>query len=454
VQRGPAPTHTRLLALRVLERVARTGAYADVLLHSTLARSNLSAPDRAFATELVYGTLRWQGRLDFHLTRCLDQPLDKLEPLVASALRLGAYQIIFAAVPNMAAVDESVRCVRAAGWERATGLINAVLRRLAREHAEMQLPRLEDDPIGHLMHGLSMPMWLAGRLIELFGAEDAARFAKASNEPPPLVIRANPRHGGVDELLPELVTRFPAAVACRYARDGIVLGRRGNASQDPAFADGRFTIQDEGSQLVVDLLDPKPGERALDVCAAPGGKATALAERVGSRGSVLALDRNRSRLDLVRRATRRLGLTRLRCLERDASEPLAGIDPGGPFDRVLADVPCSGLGTLRRNPDARWRIQPEDPEELSKIQLAILREAAQMLRPGGALVYSTCTLLPEENEGVVDTFLGEFPGFARAGFESLPDNVKPLCDARGQLRCLPHIHDTDGFFAVRIERVT
>ncbi len=438
----------------MLERVARTSAYADVLLHSTLARSPLSAPDRAFATELVYGTLRWQGRLDFHLSKCLDQPLDKLEPLVASALRLGAYQIVFADVPDMAAVDESVRCVRAAGWERATGLVNAVLRRLAREHKEMLPPRLVDDPIGHLMHGLSMPMWLAGRLVEIFDVEDAARFAQVCNEPPPLAVRANPHHGGVSRLLPELQTRFPEAVACRYARDGIVLGRRGNASKDPAFAEGRFTVQDEGSQLVVDLLDPQPGERTLDVCAAPGGKATALAERVGGEGSVLALDRSRSRLDLVRRATRRLGLTRLRCLERDASEPLAGIDKGGAFDRVLADVPCSGLGTLRRNPDARWRIRPDDPEALSTTQLAILREAAQMLRPGGALVYSTCTLLPEENEEVVDAFLEEFPAFVRAEPDSLPTNVRPLCDAQGQLRCLPHIHDTDGFFAVRIQRVT
>ena len=439
--------------MRVLERVARTHAYADVLLHATLGRSNLPAPDRAFATELVYGTLRWQGRLDFHLSRCLDQAMDKLEPLVASALRLGAYQIVFADVPDTAAVDESVRCVRAAGSERTTGLVNAVLRRVAREHREHTLPTLEDDPVGHLMHALSLPMWLATRAIELFDVENAARFAAACNEPPPLVVRANPHHGGAEEVLPELLTRFPEARRCLHARDGIVLGRRGNASQDPAFAEGRFTIQDEGSQLVVDLLDPQPGERALDVCAAPGGKATALAERVGSQGSVLALDRSQRRLDLVRRATRRLGLSKLRCLQRDASESLADLDAGNTFDRVLADVPCSGLGTLRRNPDARWRVAPDNPAELAGSQLAILREAARRLRPGGALVYSTCTLLPEENEGVIDAFLRECPEFSCVPRERLPENVRPLCDTRGALRCLPHLHDTDGFFAVRIERV-
>ena len=433
--------------------MARTGAYADLLLHSTLARSPLSAPDRAFATELVYGTLRWRGRIDYMLARCLDRDLEKLEPLVASALRLGGYQIVFAErVPTVAAVDESVRCVRAAGWERATGLVNAVLRRLANEHASMPLPQLDDDPIGHLTHTLSLPMWLAGRFIELFGPEDAADLARASNHPPPLVARANPHYGGVAQLLPELRERFPDAHACTYARDGIVLGRRGNAALDPAFVDGRFTIQDEGSQLVVDLLDPRPGERALDVCAAPGGKATALAERVGERGSVLALDRNRGRLDLVRRATRRLGLSRLRCGEHDATEPLRDIDSGGPFDRVLVDVPCSGLGTLRRNPDARWRVAETDPAELATTQLKILRHAAAVLRPGGTLVYSTCTLLPEENEGVVEAFLEVSPDFARAPADKAPDNVRPLCDERGQLRCLPHLHDTDGFFAARIER--
>jgi 16S rRNA (cytosine967-C5)-methyltransferase len=451
--RAPAPTRTRVLALRVLERVQRAGAYADLLLHANLARSDLSGPDRAFATELVYGTLRWRGRIDHLLRRCLDRDLDRLEPLVATALRLGAYQILFAdRVPASAAVDESVRCVRALGAERSTGLVNAVLRRLAREHGDIALPALVDDPLGHLMYALSLPQWIAARFIESFGPEEAALLAAACNEAPPLTVRANPLAVSRDALLGELSQRYPEARPCAHAPDGISLGRRGNPSLDPAFRAGRFTVQDEASQLVVALLDPSAGERVLDVCAAPGGKATAIAERVGASGSVLALDRNERRLELVRRAARRLRLGNLACRVVDATRALPESVVATPFDRVLVDAPCSGLGALRRNPDARWRVHPGDPARLAESQRAILRSASAALRPGGVLVYSTCTLLPEENEAVVEAFLRDCGGFALAPASSAPACVRPLLDESGFLRTWPHRHDADGFFAARFER--
>jgi 16S rRNA (cytosine967-C5)-methyltransferase len=453
LRRSSAPTRTRLLALRVLERVQRAGAYADVLLHSTLARSPLNAPDRAFATDLVYGTLRWRGRIDYLLRRCVDRDLDKLEPLVATALRLGAYQILFTpSVPANAAVDESVRCVRACGAERATGLVNAVLRRLAAEHAQIALPALEDDPLGHLAHALSLPMWIAGRWIEMFGPEEAAKLAAASNQAPPLTVRVNPHRGSREALLEALRPRFPEARNCRYARCGLVLGRRGNPARDPTFLEGRFTVQDEASQLVVDLLDPQPGERVLDVCAAPGGKTTAIAERVGARGTVVALDRSERRLELVRRSVRRLHLDRIECTVRDAARGLDDLRGEVGFDRVLVDAPCSGLGTLRRNPDARWRVRPTDPPRLAETQLAILRSAAATLRPGGVLVYSTCTLLPEENERVVEAFLGKASEFSGMAPGDAPNELRALVDACGAMRCLPHRHDADGFYAARLEK--
>ncbi|MGE4651424.1 MAG: 16S rRNA (cytosine(967)-C(5))-methyltransferase RsmB [Myxococcota bacterium] len=452
-QRRRAPSQSRLLAVRVLERVQGSGAYADLLLHAALSRSTLSAPDRAFATELVYGTLRWRGRIDYYLARCLNGKLEDLEPLVASALRLGGYQLLCAErVPPTAAVDESVRCVRAAGAERATGLVNAVLRRLAREHTKITPPSLEEDPLGHLVHALSLPAWIAQRWIELFGPEQASLLAAASNAPPPLVARANPLHASREQLLAELLERFPDAQPCTFASYGIQLGRRGNAALDRAFLEGRFSVQDEGSQLVVDLLDPQPGESVLDTCAAPGGKATALAERVGAEGRVLALDRNPRRLELVVRAARRLGLPQLACRERDASASLESLDDNQGFQRVLVDAPCSGLGTLRRNPDARWRLRGEEPAQLAETQGALLRSAALALRPGGALVYSTCTLLPEENEQVVEEFLATHQDFARVPRSKLPENILPLCDPAGDLRCLPHLHDTDGFYAARLEK--
>jgi len=454
-RRRGAPTRTRLVALRVLERVQRAGAFADIALQHALGRSGLSAADRAFATDLVYGTLRWRGRIDYLLDQTLDSDLEKLEPLVATALRLGAFQLLFQdRVPANAAVDESVRCVRAAGAERATGLVNAVLRRLARERERIPLPTLADDPLGHLTHALSVPAWIAERWLERYGPAEAAALAQASNERPPLTVRVNRRRATTADVLRELRERFPGAVPCRLARDGLVLGPRGNPGLDPAFVAGRFTVQDEASQLVVGLLDSQPGERILDTCAAPGGKATAIAERIGDAGRVVALDRHARRLGLVQRAARRLGLENIECTVRDATHSLRAV--GGPalFDRVLVDAPCSGLGTLRRNPDARWRVRPGDPARLAEIQAALLHHAAAVVKPGGTLVYSTCTLLPEENELVVEAFLKKHPNYVAVAGDRLPEEVRSVVTAEGYLSCLPHRHDADGFFAARLERLS
>jgi 16S rRNA (cytosine967-C5)-methyltransferase len=425
-----------------------------VLLRARLARGELATADRAFATELVHGTLRWRGQLDFLLAQLLDRDQSKLEPLVSNALRLGAYQIVHGGgrIPPEVAVDESVRCVRAAGAERATGFVNAVLRRLAAEHAAMAFPDPEHDPIGHLTHALSLPAWLAARLLEIYGPQEAVALGRACNEIPPLVVRANRLRAERGALLAELRERFPAAEACRHAADGIRLGRRGNPALDPAFLAGRFTVQDEASQLVAALVDPRPGDRVLDACAAPGGKATALAERLGGSGEVVALDRHARRLDLVRRQARRLGLENLHCAVRDASLPLASLASERGFDRALVDAPCSGLGTLRRNPDARWRVAPAEPARLAETQLAILRQAAATLVPGGVLVYSTCTLLPEENEAIVQAFLADAPEFRLARAEDAPAEARPLVGPDGFFRTFPHRHDADAFFAARLER--
>jgi 16S rRNA (cytosine967-C5)-methyltransferase len=327
-----------------------------------------------------------------------------------------------------------------------------VLRRLAAEHVALPIPSLAEDPLAHLTHALSIPGWIAERWLDLFGPEEAVALARASNAPPPLTVRANLQRTSAEGLLDELRERFPEARPCQLARAGIVLGRRGNPALDPAFLAGRFSVQDEASQLVVALLDPQRGERVLDACAAPGGKATAIAERVGAQGSLLAIDRHARRLDLIRRSARRLGLAAVRTLERDMTRPLQDPPVASDFDRVLVDAPCSGLGTLRRNPDARWRVGPGDPARLAEVQRAILRNAATALRPGGVLVYSTCTLLPEENEAVVEAFLREAKSFRRADRGELPAGLAPVLDAEGSLRCLPHRHDSDGFYAARLVR--
>jgi 16S rRNA (cytosine967-C5)-methyltransferase len=443
-----------VLALGVLERVERGGAYADLALHAALARSSLEPRDRALASELVHGTLRWRGRLDYALARVLARPLDSLEPRVTRVLRLGAYQILFCdRVPDSAAVSEAVGLARATGVDRAAGLVNAALRRLSRERDSLEPPALSDDPRGHLVHGLSVPPWVAERWIAGFGPEEAAALARALDRPAPTTVRANRLRVSREELLGELQGRHLDASPCRFARDGIRLGGRGDPAADPAFRTGRMTVQDEASQLVAELLDPGPGERVLDACAAPGAKATAIAERVGPEGRVVAVDRHERRLALVERDAARLGLANVRtvCADVSASPPPALA--GACFDRILVDAPCSGLGAWRRNADARWRLREDAPARLSVLQIAILRGVRALLAPGGALVYSTCTLTPEENEAVIDALLAEAPELRRTAASSLPPHLAPLLDPAGALRTLPHRHDMDGFYAVRLERV-
>jgi 16S rRNA (cytosine967-C5)-methyltransferase len=439
----------------VLERVENAHAFAGLALQAELGRAPLGARDRAFSTELVYGTLRWRGRLDFLLGHVTERPLATLDPGVRTLLRLGAYQILFCdSVPDAPAVDQTVRSAHVLGAGRAAGFVNAVLRRLVQRAPEIPLPLLASDPLGHLEHALGLPRWIAERWLASYGPDEAAALAEASNSVPPLTARANRQRIERGALLEALRPRFPDSRACLYSPAGVVMGHGGNPGADPAFVAGLFTVQDEASQLVVDLLDPQPGERILDACAAPGTKTSAIAERVGSTGLVVATDRSERRLALIGRGARRLGLENVTALVRDATKPLTDL-PGAPFDRVLVDAPCSGLGTLRRNADARWRITPEAPEALRVTQAALLASVAGVLRPGGTLVYSTCTLLEEENEAVVTDFLSSERererGFAATRRELLPPALAPLLDPEGRLRTFPHRHGMDGFFAARLE---
>ncbi len=448
--RNATPTQARIVAVRVLERVERAGAYADLALGAALNRSDLAPRDRAFVTELVYGTLRWRGHLDALLRPVLDRPPERLEALVRTLLRVGAYQIVFeGGVPDSAAVDQTVRCARALGVSRAAGLVNGVLRSLARIHETIELPTLEEDPVAHLMDALSIPEDIAKPWIDRLGPTEAAALASASNRIPPMTARVNRTKGDRDALLEALRQRIPDVAPCRFAADGIRLGHHGFPGHDPAFIDGRFSIQDEASQIVIDWLDPQPGERILDTCAAPGSKACGIAERVGAEGHVDAWDRHGRRLALVTRNARRLGLENLSIREFDATQTFP---EGSSYDRVLVDAPCSGLGTLRRNPDARWRFEAPSVARLAEIQRALLARAAEAVKPGGVLMYSTCTLREEENQQIISGFLAASEDFQLAGRETAPAVIQPLIDEAGHLQTWPHRHDTDGFFAARLER--
>jgi 16S rRNA (cytosine967-C5)-methyltransferase len=441
-----APSPARVLAARVLERVIVDEAFADLALDAELERRQLAARDRALATELVYGTLRWQRYLDWILAPHSRRRLDTLDPRPLVALRLAAYQIAFLdRVPVFAAVNDAVSL---AGRSRpgVAAFVNAVLRSFTRRGPREREPRPPDDPIEALATRWSFPTWLAARWVARYGESDAANLMRAMNERPPLTLRTNTLRCTREDLA-ERLRRDDGLVAraTPWAPEGLMVEPGGSPGGWSAFAEGDCAVQDEASMLVVRLLEPRPGEVVADVCAAPGTKTTHLGQLMENRGRLLALDPQPGRLGLVREAAGRLGVSIVETLEGSV-EALAPRFADS-CDAVLVDAPCSNLGVLRRNPEVKWRRRPEDVGAAAARQRSILAAAATMVRPGGRLVYATCSLEPEENEEVVGTILT-----SGSGLRPDPPATFPLPLEGHGLRCLPHLHGTDGFTAFRLRR--
>ena len=443
---GPQPSPAREVAARVLERVEADAAFADAALDVEMTARRLQSRDAALATELVFGTLRWQRYLDWILAPHSRRKLESLDTRVRVLLRMAAYQIAFLErVPVFAAVNDAVTLA-----PRTPGVgafVNAVLRSFSRRGAREREPAPPRNPTEALATRCSFPTWLAERWTLRYGPGDAEALMRALNERPPLTLRANRLRITRDALgrrLAEeerLVWRPTPAAA-----EGLVVDHAGAPGEWRAFADGSFAVQDEASMLIARLLAPEPGSTVADVCAAPGTKTTHLAELMDNRGRILAFDREPARLARVDAAAARLGISII--ATRDG--PVEALAPSfvAACDGVLVDAPCSNLGVLRRNPEVKWRRRPGDLALASRRQCDILRAAATMVRPGGALVYATCSLEPEENEEVVRAFLA-----ASSDFSPDPPEQFPLpLDADGWLRCLPHRHGTDGFSAIRFRR--
>lgn len=442
--RGPAPA--RATAARVLERVERDAAFADIALEAEVARRRMDPRDTALATELVYGALRWQRYLDWILAPHSRRPLESLDTRVRIALRLAAYQIVFLErVPRFAAVSDAVALAR--GRPGAAEFTNAVLRAFARRGAREREPAPPADPVDALALRCSFPTWLAARWVARHGAADAEALMRAMNERPPLTLRVNTLRTDRAVLATRLAGEEGVATRpTRWAPEGLVADRAGTPAAWGAFAAGECVVQDEASMLVAHLLEPVAGETVADVCAAPGTKATHLAQLTGDRGRILAFDPHPARLARAREVARRLGISSIEPLDGSV-ETLA---PGWrqACDAVLVDAPCTNLGVLRRNPEVKWRRRPEDLAAAAARQAAILEASATMVRPGGRLVYATCSLEPEENDAIARDFLARHPDFTVAP----PAAFAVPLDADGFLRCLPHVHATDGFTAIRFRR--
>jgi len=441
---GPV-SQSRYEALRILVRVEQDRAFADIVLEHALEHARLEPRDAALCTELVYGTLRWRRHLDWRLAPHLKRPLEKLDPWVRSLLRLTAYQLFFLdRVPRWAAVDEAVSLAKLKS--RRPGppeFVNAVLRSLTRATGAPPPPA---SPVEAAAVRCSFPDWIAARWLDRYGAAEAEALMVASNDRPPTTLRANALRTTREALGArvrdeELASTHPTELA----PEGLIVDH-GAAGRWAAFADGWCTVQDEASMLVARLLDPRPGELVGDVCAAPGTKATHLAELMGNRGRIVAMDPQAARLKLVSKAAARLGIGIIETHVGSAAS-LAGRWRGR-CDAVLVDAPCSNLGVLRRNPDVKWRRGPDDLLRLQAKQQTIVAAAASMVKPGGRLVYATCSLEPEENEEVIASLPGH-------GSEWQPDTSASFpvpSDAEGFVRLLPHRHGTDGFTAIRLRR--
>ncbi|MBE9152638.1 MULTISPECIES: 16S rRNA (cytosine(967)-C(5))-methyltransferase [unclassified Cyanobium] len=420
---------SRRLAWEVLLAVGG-GAYADVALERALQRSSLEGVDRALATELAYGAIRQRLLLDAWLDGLGRVPALRQPPKLRWLLHLGLYQLLFSGrVPASAAVSTTVELAKRGGLARLAPVANGMLRQLLRRRAGLASsagaggPGLELEPwsglelpagaAASLALRQSLPVWLAELLLQWLPPEQAEAFALAANQPPGLDLRVNPLRCSRDALLEALESAGLAAAVLPGNDDGLALeGRVGDLRRLPGFQQGHWSVQDRTAQQVVALLDPQPGERLLDACAAPGGKCTQMAERIGDRGEVWAIDRSAARLQRLERNAARLGLGCVSSLAADAAE-LAVVRPDwlGHFDRILVDAPCSGLGTLARHADARWRLQPAAIPELVRLQRALLEGVLPLLRPGGQLVYATCTVHPAENDEQVKALLAAHPGW-------------------------------------------
>jgi 16S rRNA (cytosine967-C5)-methyltransferase len=415
---------SRRVAHTVLHRVFDDGAYADRAFRSEADRAGLDPRERAFAQQLAYGAVQRRATLDHLIAQLSSRPPEKLDPPVRDALRLGLLQLLFlGGVADHAAVSESVDLANG----RGAGLVNAVLRRAQRERAGLLAGLTDDTPeAAAIMH--SHPEWLVRMWWDQLGPEETRALLARDNEPAESAVRVNTLR----------VTRLDLPVATHPAPglpEGLVLEAPLDVHGTPEFERGELMPQSRGSMTVARVLDPQPGERVLDMCAAPGGKTTHIAALMEGRGEVVAVESHAGRAGALAENARRLGAGNVRVITADAGEPVAG----RPFDRVLLDPPCSDLGTLQSRPDVRWRKDPELVARVGVEQERLLEAAAAQVRPGGTLVYSTCTISASENDGRMQTFLAQHPDFTAAA---------------PAIQLLPHRDGTDGFFIARLERAS
>lgn len=441
--------NSRELALKILFQINEEGAYANLALDKALsACKDLDPRDRALITEIVYGSVKNRGKLDYILNRFAKTKVKKMDHWTRNNLRMALYQILFLdKVPDSAAVDESVKLAKRYG--RSDKFVNAVLRNYLRGKDTIVWPDKEKQPEAYLCVEYSFPEWMVERFVRQYGFEKAEQLCQYYNQPAPLWIRTNTLKISRDALLQKLEAEGLTVSKSRYTPEGLQIHSAVNLHQLKAFQEGLFTVQDESSMLVALAAEPGQHMRVLDVCSAPGGKSTHMAQLMKNTGTIYACDIHKHRLDLIAENCKRLGITNIQTVEQDGTVLTQRWKE--PFDVIVCDVPCSGLGVLGRRADARWSKESEDIAGLCGIQKRILEEAAQLVVPGGTLIYSTCTITPEENQDMVLAFLKRHPEYELDA--TITDCWLDMDkESNGYVQFLPFEDAMDGFFIARMVR--
>lgn len=434
----------RGLAIKILNRVDRTDAYLDKLLDIELKNSELSSLDKALLNEIVHGVTRWQGRLDWILIGFYKGDFSKSISILKNSLRVALYQILFLDnIPHHAAVNEAVEFVKQLQGEKAANLVNAVLRNIIRNLDVIRYPDIAENKVEFLSSYYSHPTWLVKRWLNRYGLEFTQRLLVENNERPKIALRYNRLLTTKSEFLKNLDEAKLKYTESKYLDEFIVLANLSNIAEWNLFKQGLFSIQDESAGLPCILLEPKPNEMVVDLCSAPGGKTSFMSELMNNHGKIFAVDKYEVRLNILKKNSERLKLKNIEFVEGDGLEiKFENID------KVLIDAPCSGLGVLTKKPDIKWKRDSEDIKKLKTIQIGLLNNAKDFLKVGGAIVYSTCSIEPEENFDIVKQFLELNPNFEL--IKEHPLIKSELIDQNGCISTFPNVHKIDGSFASKM----
>lgn len=436
----------RGIAIKILNRIERSDAYLDRLMDAELESSEMNELDKGLMNEIVTGVIRWRMKLDWVLTGFFHGSFTKAETNIRNALRVALYQILFLdRVPQSAAVNEAVEFMKRLRGQKVANQVNAILRNIIRSTDNIRYPDINEDQIQHLAVVESHPVWMVRRWVTRFGYDQTKDLLEASNRIPDLTIRVNRLKMDINYFLDRLTERQIQFQKSKYLDWFVRVQHMAGIGKSEMYRNGFFVVQDESAGIPVILLDPKPGDRVLDLCSAPGGKTTFIGELMKNIGEIVAVDKYGTRLSMVKAACQRLGIANVHFVASDARTIKVQ-----PADKVLVDAPCSGLGVLAKKPDAKWKREQEDLVTLANIQHAILANAAQLVKDGGILVYSTCTMEPEENAEIIREFLSQHPDFEVDRAEKFVDGS--LVNSDGFVETFPHKHGMDGSFSARLRK--